>query len=68
MREIGVRTTLAHVCGEDLAPALDLLAGTSLAAELLEGVHPLGAVAEQLDRLASGRLEGKVLVDPSLEG
>jgi hypothetical protein len=31
-------------------------------------VHPLGAVAEQLDRLASGRLEGKVLLDPTLEG
>ncbi|HKP05736.1 MAG TPA: zinc-binding dehydrogenase [Microbacterium sp.] len=68
MREIGIRTTLAHVCGEDLAPALDLLAGTSLAAELLDGVHPLGAVAEQLDRLSSGRLDGKVLIDPSLEG
>jgi len=68
MREIGIRTTLAHVGGEDLAPALDLLAGTSLAAELLDGVHPLGAVAEQLDRLSSGRLDGKVLIDPSLEG
>jgi (R,R)-butanediol dehydrogenase/meso-butanediol dehydrogenase/diacetyl reductase len=67
-REIGIRTTLAHVCGEDLAPALDLLAGTPLAAELLAGVHPLGALAEQLDRLASGRLEGKVLLDPTLEG
>ena len=68
MRETSIRTTLAHVCGEDLAPALDLLAGTSLAAELLDGVHPLGAVAEQLDRLSSGRLDGKVLIDPSLEG
>jgi (R,R)-butanediol dehydrogenase / meso-butanediol dehydrogenase / diacetyl reductase len=67
-REIGIRTTLAHVCGEDLAPALDLLTGTPLAAELLEGVHPLGAVADQLERLASGRLEGKVLFDPTLEG
>jgi (R,R)-butanediol dehydrogenase/meso-butanediol dehydrogenase/diacetyl reductase len=67
MREIGVRTTLAHVCGEDLAPALDLLASTPLAQELLEGVHPLGEIAEQLERLASGRLEGKVLFDPTLE-
>src|SRR5206468_5186071 len=37
MREITIRTTLAHVCAEDLAPALELLAGTSLAGELLEG-------------------------------
>jgi (R,R)-butanediol dehydrogenase / meso-butanediol dehydrogenase / diacetyl reductase len=67
-REVSIRTTLAHVCGADLAPALQLLATTSLAAELLEGVHPLGALAGQLDRLAAGRLEGKVLFDPTLEG
>jgi (R,R)-butanediol dehydrogenase/meso-butanediol dehydrogenase/diacetyl reductase len=67
-REIGIRTTLAHVCGDDLAPALDLLTRTPLAAELLEGVHPLGALAGQLDRLAGGQLEGKVLFDPTLEG
>jgi (R,R)-butanediol dehydrogenase/meso-butanediol dehydrogenase/diacetyl reductase len=66
--EITIRTTLAHVCGDDLAPALELLAASPLATELLDGVHPLGAVAEQLDRLASGRLEGKVLLDLSLEG
>jgi (R,R)-butanediol dehydrogenase / meso-butanediol dehydrogenase / diacetyl reductase len=66
MREKTVQTTLAHVCGEDLAPALDILATTPLAEELLEGVHPLGAVAEQLDRLASGQVEGKVLFDPTL--
>ena len=68
MREITVQTTLAHVCGADLAPALDILAGTPLAAELLEGVYPLGRLAEQLDRLASGQLEGKILFDPTLEG
>lgn len=67
MREITVRTTLAHVCGEDLAPALDILATTSLADELLDSVHPLGDLADQLERLASGRLEGKVLFDPTLQ-
>jgi (R,R)-butanediol dehydrogenase / meso-butanediol dehydrogenase / diacetyl reductase len=67
-REIGIRTTLAHVCGEDLAPALEILRGTPLAGELLEGVLPLGALPEQLDRLAAGQLAGKVLFDPTLEG
>jgi len=67
MREITVRTTLAHVCGDDLAPALDILATTSLAEELLDSVHPLGDLAEQLERLATGRLEGKVLFDPTLQ-
>ena len=67
-KEVTIRTTLAHVCREDLAPALELLASTSLVTELLAGVHRLGALAGQLDRLATGQLEGKVLVDPSLEG
>jgi (R,R)-butanediol dehydrogenase/meso-butanediol dehydrogenase/diacetyl reductase len=68
MREVTIQTTLAHVVAEDLRPALELLAGTALAEELLEGVYPIGAVAEQLERLATGRLEGKVLFDPTREG
>ena len=66
--EVTVQTTLAHVCGGTSAPALDILATTPLAEELLEGVHPPVAIAEQLDRLATGQLEGKVLFDPTLEG
>jgi len=66
MREITVRTTLAHVCDEDLAPALDILATTDLADELLDSVRPLDDLADQLERLATGRLEGKVLFDPAL--
>jgi (R,R)-butanediol dehydrogenase/meso-butanediol dehydrogenase/diacetyl reductase len=68
MQEKNIQTTLAHVCGEDLAPALDILATTRLAEELVEGVHPLDALAEQLDRLASGQVEGKILFDPTLKG
>ncbi len=65
MREITVRTTLAHVCDTDLGAALDILARTGLAAELLDSVRPLDEVAEQLERLATGKLEGKVLFDPT---
>ena len=68
MQEISIKTTLAHVCGTDLAPALNILATTPLAQELIEGVYPLDAIAEQLDRLASGRLEGKILFDPTVRG
>ncbi|MEA9984145.1 MULTISPECIES: zinc-dependent alcohol dehydrogenase [Subtercola] len=64
MREITVRTTLAHVCGDDLGPALDVLATTNIGTELLEGVLPLDDLAAQLERLATGKLEGKVLFDP----
>jgi (R,R)-butanediol dehydrogenase / meso-butanediol dehydrogenase / diacetyl reductase len=66
MREITVRTTLAHVCGEDLEPALEVLATTGLAEEMLDSVRPLEELASQLERLATGGLEGKVLFDPAL--
>ena len=66
MREISVVTTLAHVCAEDLAAALAVLGSTRLADELLESVHPLEDLPEQLELLATGRLEGKVLFDPAL--
>lgn len=66
MREITVATTLAHVCGQDLAPALEILATTRLADELLDSVRPLDDLGDQLERLSTGRLDGKVLFDPSL--
>jgi len=65
LREVTLRTTNAHVFTEDLEPALRLLATTGLADELLDSVHPLDDIAEQLERLATGRLEGKVLFDPT---
>jgi (R,R)-butanediol dehydrogenase/meso-butanediol dehydrogenase/diacetyl reductase len=66
LREITLRTSCAHVFAEDLAPALALLATTELGRELLDSVHPLDDIAEQLERLATGQLMGKVLFDPSL--
>ena len=58
-------TTLAHVCGEDLAPALEILATTGLGAELLDSVHPLEELPAELDRLARGQVDGKVVFDPT---
>lgn len=66
MSEITVETTLAHVCGEDLAPSLQILSTTPLAEELLEGVFPLEELPNQLERLATGQIQGKVLFDPQL--
>jgi (R,R)-butanediol dehydrogenase / meso-butanediol dehydrogenase / diacetyl reductase len=66
LREIDVTTTLAHVCGEDLAPALDILATTGLGAELLDSVHPLDDLPAELDRLARGQVDGKVVFDPTV--
>jgi (R,R)-butanediol dehydrogenase / meso-butanediol dehydrogenase / diacetyl reductase len=66
MQEITIRTTLAHICPEDLEPSLQVLATTAVAAELLDSVRPLEDLPQQLDRLATGGLEGKVLFDPAL--
>lgn len=64
IREITIRTSNAHVFAHDLAPALQLLATTNLGRELVDSVHPLDDIAEQLERLATGQLHGKVLFDP----
>jgi (R,R)-butanediol dehydrogenase/meso-butanediol dehydrogenase/diacetyl reductase len=66
MREVSVLTTLAHVCGDDLAAALAILDSSTLADEVLESVHPLEDLPTQLELLATGRLDGKVLFDPAL--
>ena len=65
LSEVSIVTTVAHVCGEDLGPALEILAATDLGDELVEGVYGLDAVPEQLGRLASGQIRGKVLFDPT---
>lgn len=66
MSEINISTTLAHVCDQDLRPALEILSTTNLANELIEGVYPLSQISEQLELLGSGKIQGKVLFDPSL--
>lgn len=65
LSEVTIATTVAHVCGEDMAPALDILARTNLGDELVEAVLPLDEVASQLGRLAAGEIQGKVLFDPT---
>jgi len=66
MSEINIQTTLAHVCDQDLGLALEILGTTNLADELIEGVYPLSAISNQLELLGSGKVQGKVLFDPSL--
>lgn len=65
LSEVTIETTVAHVCGEDLAPALDILAHTRLGDELVEGVFGLDDVSRQLTRLGAGEIRGKVLFDPT---
>jgi (R,R)-butanediol dehydrogenase/meso-butanediol dehydrogenase/diacetyl reductase len=65
-REITLDSTLAHICDTDLPAALAVLADGQLGDELAETPIPLADLGPSLDRLASGHVEGKVLIDPSL--
>ncbi|MEQ1736351.1 MAG: alcohol dehydrogenase catalytic domain-containing protein [Rhodoglobus sp.] len=66
MNEITIESTLAHVCKDDLAPALAILGSTELAELLAESTHPLNEISDQLELLATGQIQGKVLFDPTL--
>ncbi|HTQ20320.1 hypothetical protein [Mycobacterium sp.] len=65
-REITIDSTLAHICDADLPAALDVLADGQLGTGLVETPVPLDQLGPSLDRLSSGHLEGKVLIDPSI--
>jgi (R,R)-butanediol dehydrogenase/meso-butanediol dehydrogenase/diacetyl reductase len=65
LREVGIRTAVAHVCDSDIPAALDRLARTPLGSLLVDRVVGLGEVVDRgLGPLAAGELRGKVLVDP----
>lgn len=64
LREVDVRTTVAHVCDADLPAALDLLTARPLSAIVVDRVVALDDVVAGFDRLASGAARGKIVVDP----
>jgi (R,R)-butanediol dehydrogenase/meso-butanediol dehydrogenase/diacetyl reductase len=65
LREVDLRSTVAHVCGEDIPAALHLLTAGGIAEHLLERVIGLDAlVPDGLDALVERRATGKILVDP----
>jgi (R,R)-butanediol dehydrogenase/meso-butanediol dehydrogenase/diacetyl reductase len=64
LREIDVRTTVAHVCDADLPAALDLLTRRPLADIVVDRVMALEEVVAGFERLASGAARGKIVVDP----
>lgn len=65
-REITVESTLAHICDADLPEALLMLACGQLGDELAQNPIPLADLGSSLDRLASGCVDGKVLINPFL--
>jgi (R,R)-butanediol dehydrogenase/meso-butanediol dehydrogenase/diacetyl reductase len=66
MQEIEMTTAMAHVCGSDIPEALEILATTKLADQVLDGVVPMErAVDEGLTRLVEGTAKGKIAIDTS---
>jgi (R,R)-butanediol dehydrogenase/meso-butanediol dehydrogenase/diacetyl reductase len=63
LREVTIRSTVAHVCDTDLPRALELLRDRPLADELVGRVVPLDrVVTDAMEPLAAGAVPGKVLV------
>jgi (R,R)-butanediol dehydrogenase / meso-butanediol dehydrogenase / diacetyl reductase len=65
LREVDIHTTVAHVCDTDIPAALELLAGSDVAAVTAGPRIPLDALVEDgLQPLAERRATGKILVTP----
>jgi (R,R)-butanediol dehydrogenase / meso-butanediol dehydrogenase / diacetyl reductase len=65
LREVDIKTTVAHVCDGDLPAALQILTAKPLSALLLDSVVPLADVVDDgFGRLVNGQATGKILVDP----
>jgi (R,R)-butanediol dehydrogenase/meso-butanediol dehydrogenase/diacetyl reductase len=65
LREVGIRTAVAHVCDSDIPAALDRLAHAPLGSLLVDRVVGLDEVVRRgFEPLVAGELRGKVLVDP----
>ncbi|MFE5568129.1 zinc-binding dehydrogenase [Amycolatopsis japonica] len=63
LREVTVDSTVAHVCDEDLGPALEILSEGTLGPLMLHSVIGLDElVARGLEPLADGQVDGKILV------
>jgi (R,R)-butanediol dehydrogenase / meso-butanediol dehydrogenase / diacetyl reductase len=66
LREVDIFTTVAHVCDADIPAALELLAGSDVAAVTMGPRISLDALVEDgLRPLAERRATGKILVTPA---
>ena len=68
MQEIEMTTGMAHVCGSDIPEAVEILATTGLADQVLDSVVPIEQVVDEgLARLAEGTAKGKIVIDMTSE-
>lgn len=69
LRELTMITSAAHICETDMASAVKLLAELGpRALELIEVVTTLERLPGWLEKLAQGKVDGKILVDPTASG
>lgn len=64
LREVTLQTTVAHVCLDDMPPALDLLQSGTIAEMLTEKIVSLEEVVSAFEYLSAGKATGKILVSP----
>jgi len=65
LREVNMRSTVAHVCASDIPAALNLLVDFPLSEILPTRVISLEAIVDEgLEPLSRGAVNGKLLVDP----
>ncbi len=64
LREVTLQTTVAHVCGDDIPEALQLLKSGVVAKLLTEKIVSLDDSAMALEEIAAGKATGKILVTP----
>lgn len=68
VREIDLKTSIAHICGRNLPSAVDILTERDLASVIVEAVVPLEQVgAGALSKLARREVSGKFLVDTTVD-
>lgn len=65
LSEITIEGTNALITPEDIPAALEILHSGNLATEMLDSVRPLTMIAATLDELATGNIQGKILLDPN---
>ena len=64
LQEVDLHGTLAHVCGDDIPEALEILASSSIADHVLDRVIALEDLMEQgIMPLVQRRARGKIVVD-----
>jgi (R,R)-butanediol dehydrogenase/meso-butanediol dehydrogenase/diacetyl reductase len=66
MQEIEMTTAMAHVCGSDIPEAIEILADTRVAEQVVDSVVPIERVVDEgLRRLVEGTAKGKIVIDTS---